>query len=225
MTVLPALLDLLSIAGETVTRDALHTHRSPAVATMAQTGHDVRALKGHQGTLNADVRLDMEEPPPVARMTISDAVMETGHGRIETCRVWVAADIDGVQERHEWIGLAACGAVQTERYITGKNTSATRYCWLSETLSPDPLWTRVRVHWGIESALHGVLDVTMSEGQHRPRTGHGAANMSLMRRMAVNMARVVPEKDKSSMRSTLKRAGWNNNYRLEIIIGGQSTTE
>jgi len=65
------------------------------------------------------------------------------------------------------------------------------------------------------------LDVTMNEGQHCPRTGHGGTNMALMRRMVVHMARVVPEKNKFSMRSTLKQAGWNNNYLLEIIIGAK----
>ena len=61
----------------------------------------------------------------------------------------------------------------------------------------------------------------MNEGQQWTRTGYGAENMALMRRMAVTMARVVPEKKKYSMRRTLKRAGWNNNYRLEIIIGAR----
>jgi len=61
----------------------------------------------NQGTLNADVCLDMEEPPPAAQITVSDVVLETGHGRMETRRAWVATDIDWVQERHEWLGLVA----------------------------------------------------------------------------------------------------------------------
>ncbi len=61
----------------------------------------------------------------------------------------------------------------------------------------------------------------MNADQQRTRTGHGAKNMALMRRMAVTMARVVPEQKKSSMRSKLKRAGWNNHYLREIIIGAK----
>jgi len=221
ITALPALLDLLSITGKTVTLDAMHTQRSTAKEILAQKGNYVLALKGHQGTLHKDVRLAMDDPPSAATMSVSEAVTETGHGRIETRRAWVSTDIDGLQERHAWPGLAACGAVQAERNIKGKTTRETRYFLLSEPLAPDQLLTKVRKHWGIENSLHWVLDATMNEDQQRTRTDHGAKNMALMRRMAINMARVVPEQKKSSMRSKLKRAGWNNNYLLEIIIGAK----
>ena len=48
-----------------------------------------------------------------------------------------------------------------------------------------------------------------------------AENMALMRRMAVNMVRVAKEQKKSSMRSKLKRAAWNDSYLLELIIGAK----
>jgi len=115
----------------------------------------------------------------------------------------------------------ACGAVKTERNIKGQTTRETRYFLLSEPLAPDQLLTKVRKHWRIENSLHWVLDVTMNEDQQRTRTGHGAENMALMRRMAVNMVRVVPEQKKSSMRSKLKRARWNDSYLQELIIGAK----
>ena len=42
----------------------------------------------------------MDDPPSAAPMSVSEAVTETGHGRIETRRAWVSTDIDGIQERH-----------------------------------------------------------------------------------------------------------------------------
>jgi len=42
-----------------------------------------------------------------------------------------------------------------------------------------------------------------------------------MRRMPVTMVRVVKEQKKSSMRSKLKRAAWNDSYLLELIIGAK----
>jgi len=111
--------------------------------------------------------------------------------------------------------------VKTERNIKGQTTRETRYFLLSEPLAPDQLLTKVRKHWRIENSLHWVLDVTMNEDQQRTRTGHGAENMALMRRMAVNMVRVVPEQKKSSMRSKLKRARWNDSYLQELIIGAK----
>ncbi|MCY4250133.1 MAG: hypothetical protein OXC82_06835 [Rhodobacteraceae bacterium] len=41
----------------------------------------------------------------------------------------------------------------------------------------------------------------------------------MMRQMALNMARVIVEKKKTSMQSKLKRAGWNNDFLLETMQG------
>ena len=57
----------------------------------------------------------------------------------------------------------------------------------------------------------------MNEGRQRTREENGAENMAMMRRMALNMVRGMVEKKKTSMRNKLKRAGWNNDFLLEII--------
>ena len=56
--------------------------------------------------------------------------------------------------------------------------------------------SRVRAHWGIENALHWVLDVTMNEDQQRTREGNGAETMAKMRRMALTMVRGDEGKEK-----------------------------
>ena len=64
---------------------------------------------------------------------------------------------------------------------------------------------------------HWVLDVTMNENQQRTRGGNGAENMVMMRRMAFNRVRGMVERKKTERRSKLKRAGWYNDFLLEII--------
>ena len=80
-----------------------------------------------------------------------------------------------------------------------------------------PGLARVRAHRGIGNSLHWVLDATVNEDRQRTGEGNGAENMAMMRRMALNMAGGMAEKKKTSMRSRLERAGWNNDFLLEII--------
>ena len=60
-----------------------------------------------------------------------------------------------------------------------------------------------------------VLDVTCHEDQARNRKGHGAENLSLLRKLALNLARLEP--GKGSMRGKLKRAGWDNGFLTSIL--------
>ncbi len=81
----------------------------------------------------------------------------------------------------------------------------------------------MRGHWGIENRLHWVLDVTCNEGQARNRKGHGAENLALLRKLALNpvsstgpaLARLEPSK--GSRRGKLKKAGWDNGFLITIL--------
>ena len=60
-----------------------------------------------------------------------------------------------------------------------------------------------------------MLDVTCNEDQARNRKGHGAENLALLRKLALNLARLEPSK--GSMRGKLKRAGWDNSFLISIL--------
>jgi hypothetical protein len=64
-----------------------------------------------------------------------------------------------------------------------------------------------RIHWSIESCLHWVLDVIMDEDQTRNRKDHGPHNLALLRKLALNLAKLGPSK--GSMRGKLKQAAWD----------------
>ena len=64
----------------------------------------------------------------------------------------------------------------------------------------------------MENRLHWVLDVTCARSstkldQARNRKGYCAENLALLRKLALNLARLEPSK--GSMRGKLKRAGWD----------------
>ena len=210
----PTLLEMLALKGRVVTADAMHTQRQTARAVTAAGGDYVLALKGNQGALHEDVKLYLDDPAQDENC-LSHQDVDGSHGRIETRTASVAHDIDWLQGRHRWPGLAAIGKVVAMRETKAGTTTETRYYIMSAKLSPQRFQHAVRSHWAIENSLHWVLDVTMNEDRQRNRTGHGPENLALLRRLALNVARIEPGKD--AMRGKLKRAGWDNNFLLNMI--------
>lgn len=74
----------------------------------------------------------------------------------------------------------------------------------------------VRSHWGIENSPHWVLDRAFREDDSRVRKGNGAENLSILRRMAVNLLK----QDKSlkvGVEAKRKRAGWDEAFLLKVL--------
>lgn len=213
ITAVPKLLDMLSLKGTIVTVDALNCQRDIARQIVDQSGDYVLALKGNQGTMHADVSLFLDDPQLCPDS--SHTVVDGDHGRIETRTSLVSTDIAWLQEQHEWPGLAAIGKVIRTREIGTKITTETAYYLLSTPLSAERFSEVARSHWGIENSLHWVLDVTMNEDDTRNRKDHGAENLALLRRLALNLARLEPSK--GSMKAKLKRAGWDSAFLAQLL--------
>ena len=213
----PQLLEMLSLTGKVVTADAMHCQRQVARQVVEGGGDYALALKGNQGRLHDDVKLFLDDPDtPVARAV----QIGKGHGRIESRIASVSADVDWLQEQHDWPGLQAVGKVTAIRRKDGKASEESRYYLLSRAWPPERCNDIVRGHWGIENRLHWVrlhwvLDVTCNEDQARNRKGHCAENLALLRKLALNLARLEPSK--GSMRGKLKRAGWDDNFLINIL--------
>lgn len=209
----PKLLDMLSLNGTIVTVDALNCQRAIAEQIVAQGGDYVLALKGNQGTLHADVGLFLDDPLLVPDDTHTE--VDGGHGRIETRTSVVSTDIGWLQDRHDWPALTAIAKVARTRESGSKAKTETACYLLSAPFSAKRLGDAVRNHWGIENSLHWVLDVTMNEDQTRNRKDNGPENLALLRRLALNLARLEPSK--GSMKGKLKRAGWDNAFLAQLL--------
>ena len=191
----------------------LNCQRAIAAQIVDQGGDYALALKGNQQALQADVSLffDDKDLNPTSVHTATDA----DHGRIETRVSAVSTDVAWLQERHQWPGLAAIGKVTRIREAAGKTTTQTAYYLLSAPLAAHRFHEVVRHHWGIENSLHWVLDVTMNEDQSRNRKDHSPENLALLRRLALNLAKLEPSK--GSMKGKLKQAGWDNAFLAKLL--------
>ncbi len=213
ITAVPKLLELLSLKGCIITADALNCQRLIAAKVVEQGADYVLALKGNQNTLHDDVRRFLGDPQRPA-LAIHRTV-DGDHGRIETRTSMVCSDIGWLQELHAWPGLAAIGQVVRTREIGGKAATETAYYLLSSAFTAERLGEVARAHWGVENGLHWVLDVTMNEDQARNRMDHGPENLALLRRLALNLAKL--EGSKGSMKGKLKRAGWDNAFLTKML--------
>ena len=63
--------------------------------------------------------------------------------------------------------------------------------------------------------MHWLLDGEFKEDLSRYRTGHGAKNMTIVRRFALGLVRA--NKAKGSVKTRRKTAGWSPDFLQEIL--------
>lgn len=106
--------------------------------------------------------------------------------------MWVQRDVTWLAQTEEWPGLASLVLVEAERTRRGV-TSCERRAYISSlAVSAEEMGAKVRGHWHVENRLHWVLDVSFGEDRARIGRKNGAENMSLMRKIAMNLLQRAP---------------------------------
>ena len=111
--------------------------------------------------------------------------------------------------------LKAFGRIESTRVIDGRTECDIRIFVLSRKLSPKALLETARDHWQIETTLHWQLDVSLGEDTARNHKDNGPANIAVIRRRALDVARL--DQSKGSLSAKLKRAGWNDEFMLKLL--------
>ncbi len=203
------LVGLLQLKGCVVTADALHCHRAMAKAITRRAGDYVLAVKGNQPGLAGDAAAALSYAGALAKTAQTSG---KSHGRMET-RVAHVAPAGDMAKRHDFPGLAAVARVESQR---GTDKPVVRTFLLSKPYEPERLLDIVRSHWTIENTLHWTLDVVLDEDLSRNRKDNAPANLAVLRRLALNIARAHPDK-KTSLRRKLLRAGWDQDFLFDLI--------
>jgi len=215
---IPALLDMLAIAGAIVTIDAMGCQRDIAQKILDNKADYVLALKGNQGTLREDVEVFVAEQrangfkdTKVSRHQTVDG----DHGRIETRTYTAIHEVAWLQERHNWPGLRGVVMVESTREIGDKIERETRFYITSLVLLAYALGPVIRGHWAVENSLHWVMDMIFRDDECRVRTNHAPANFTTLKHMAHNLMRKAPGKD--SMRLKRKVAAWDDDFLASLV--------
>jgi len=189
ITAIPELLEVLELSGAIVTIDAMGCQREIAAKIRQRGGDYVLAVKQNQPTLYERVREAIDEGLEQDAEQIDEhGTDEKGHGRREVRTYAVFPAPGGVDPEGLWQDLSAVGVTFSERTDSrGRTSLEGRYYILSRQLSAKEFADAVRGHWSIENQLHWQLDVSFREDESRVRTGHAAANLSVIRRFALGL--------------------------------------
>ena len=219
ITAIPALLNDLSIQHSIVTIDAMGCQKNIAETVLGKQANYLLAVKGNQPTLFEEIKdyFDWALEDSVEQHHL-DEYHETDyeHGRTVHYHVVSTQEIVWFEDIHEWAGLKSFVMVQRTRQ--SKGVTSTERAYYISSLEADAKsfaqWTRG--HWGIENALHWVLDVQFHEDACKIHEGNAPENLSILRKMAKNLLGRAKTKS-DSFRSLQLRAGWDNHFLFRII--------
>lgn len=225
ITAIPELLQLLDIKGCIITIDAMGAQKSIATQIIQKQADYVLTLKANHSKLHQAVQQWFEQHHHQGFADCQNSFHETieaGHHRVEIRRYWSVpiSALGQLSQLNQWSGLQSLGIAVRERRLWNKTTLEVRFYLSSLPSDAALLAVAVRSHWQIENTLHWTLDVTFSEDASRIRTGYGAENFALLRRISVNLLK--QEKTfKGSLRMKRYKAALDNEYLLKILAASQ----
>ncbi|HET6382560.1 MAG TPA: ISAs1 family transposase [Armatimonadota bacterium] len=236
ITAIPALLQLLDVAGAIVTIDAMGTQKEIARQIVEQGGDYILPVKENHPTLHHNIeQFFAEEEQAKFKGQIHEVTQtsEKDHGRIEKRRAYLVpicttveaecpkqadALMNWLDPKREWSGLETIGMIIRQREVNGKITTERQYYISSLSGGVERFSRAARGHWGIENVVHWSLDVSFNEDLCRVRLGHAAENLATLRRIALNLIKQETSR-KVGVKVKRRKAGWDDRY-LQMVLAG-----
>lgn len=218
ITAIPKLLEIIDIAGATITIDAMGAQTKIARQIIDDGGHYVIALKGNQSNFHDEVSNFFEQAEEINFEGLEHQayhMIEKGHGRSEKRSFYVTEGIDWLPQRDEWAGLKSIILLVSECTADGKISTERRLYFSSRDADARQIAHAIRSHWGIESC-HWTLDVAFNEDSLKARAGHLVENLSLIRKMGMALLKQDTTTD-GGVELRRKQAGWDPDYLLHLL--------
>jgi predicted transposase YbfD/YdcC len=222
ITAIPALLDLIDIAGCIVTIDAMGCQTKIAEKIVKGKAGYVLALKGNQPNLLENIAGFFETELVNDFRDVSHQYTRTvdkGHGRLEIREYWHTDSISWMSERSSWSALTSIGMVKRTRTVKDKTSTEIQYYISTLPLNVERFAHAVRAHWGIENSLHWVLDVTMGEDTCRIHKDCSVENLAVLRRTALNLFRTEGTLPDKSIPKKMLRAASDHAFFAHVLLG------
>lgn len=196
LSVAPALLRAVSLAGRVVTGDALYCQHALCRQILRAGGQFLFAVKANQPELAADVALLFDQPPPGEIFAVARSCGYHG-SRHEQRTAWASSTLRTYLAEAGWPEVRQ--VLRVERLVRehGRCTREVRdfITSLDTRWSAHDLLGMVRAHWRIENTLHYVRDVTLGEDASAVRSGAAPRVMATLRNAVLGV---------------LHRRGWRN---------------
>lgn len=215
ITVIPELLEDINIEGAMVSIDAIGCQKKIAETIIEEKGDYLLSVKGNQPKLFEQVSALFSTQKEIS----SHEQFNKGHGRYEErkCSIINLNDSQLTEGGFSlWKDINTLIMIESVRESEAKVEESTRYYISSSKEKSAEYFNKlVREHWGIENKLHWFLDVVFSEDASRARTGNAPLNLNILRKLALQRVKKMPEKN--SMQKKRYRASLNNEYLRKIV--------
>lgn len=187
---LPIVIDCLKPSGCLISTDAIGLQKKIVQLIVSLDADFLINLKGNQESLMDDVEGFFE----IAKEEEVDEFIgeDEGHGRktVRRCRVITLHD-DMVLPDWPQVKCVAKVDRMVTRKMKGLPDEVTKDSCLyvsSRVMNAQTFESEVRKHWGIEGALHGVLDGSaFREDKCTSRTGNSMENLSFFRKFVLSL--------------------------------------
>lgn len=194
ITAIPELIDLLDIEGKVITIDAIGTQENICnlITSKSKKGNYILKVKDNQKDLKDDIKtyFNLGLKRDDNNIAIWETDYEKDHGRIEKRTYYLSHEIDCISDKDKWKSVKAIGRVDVKR-IENNNEKITKHLFiLSDKFDIQTFINITREHWNIECGLHWRLDVILDEDHSRNRQGNSINNLSLIRKIVFNLARL-----------------------------------
>lgn len=211
ITAIPALLQLIVVKGCIVTIDAMDCQTNIAEKIIEQEADYILAVKDNQKKLHKEIQDTF-----FLHKSESFETIEKNHGRIENRNCSIIKNLKCLSVAENWSGLKSLVRIESRQEINGVVSEETRYYISSLDIVAEKMNACVRDHWSVETKLHWILDVSFKEDANRTRTDNSAENLSIVRRVALNLLK-TERTMKVGIAAKRKAAGWDTQY-LESIL-------
>lgn len=192
ITAIPELLDLIDIKDKIITIDAIGTQEDIVNKIVNLKGNYILKVKNNQKDLRDDIKtyFDLGLKRDDVNIAIAETNWEKDHGRYEKRKYYLSYEVDCIHDKTKWKTVKAIGRIDVTREENGKKKITKHYYILSKKFDLDTFITITRQHWNIECSLHWRLDVIMDEDHSRNRIGNSIENLSTIRKIVFNLARL-----------------------------------
>jgi predicted transposase YbfD/YdcC len=233
ITAIPELLESLDIKDTIVSVDALNCQTEIAEKIVSKGGDYLFCVKNNQEKLRSRIEEKFEKYEQNGQKNKCENFEEKRklkHGRFEKRSIKIIKENEdfslGVNPLLKWINLKTIIEISAERVDqkTGEVQNSKRYYISSRDESAEYFLNAVKDHWQVENLLHWHLDVTMREDDCRCRVEHSAVNFSSIRQLALGLVKKIvamrSKTEKLSVRTKMLKAGWDNDFLLDILLQG-----
>lgn len=219
ITAIEALLPNLALNGCIVTIDAMGCQTAIAAQIIERKGDYLLNAKDNQPKLAEAIEEYIRIAEQHAWANLMPSQFETldkGHGRVETRRCVALSVPNYIPEIKRWPGIKSIARIEAVREAHGKMTTDVRYLIGSMAPEAEAILNASRLHWGIENGLHRCLDVAFREDASAVHLRQAAANLGVVRKLALNIFR-LDTSSKLSLPRKRKNAAWKPDYLFDLL--------